>query len=86
MTRLERRPASHRFRCPVADQDILVTAAEKYSVLRRFSPRFLDAFRFQSNAPNDPCWPRSNSSSVTTAPVRSPNGRRRRSCRRSGAS
>jgi Domain of unknown function (DUF4158) len=28
----------------VADQDILVTAAERYSVLRRFSPRFLAAF------------------------------------------
>src|SRR6516225_1105820 len=31
----------------VADQDILVTAAERYSVLRRFSPRFLAAFRFE---------------------------------------
>jgi TnpA family transposase len=38
----------------VADQDILVTAAERYSVLRRFSPRFLAAFDFRSNAPNDP--------------------------------
>ena len=38
----------------VADQDILVTAAERYSVLRRFSPRFLAAFDFQSNTPNDP--------------------------------
>lgn len=38
----------------VADQDILITAAEKYSVLRRFSPRFLEAFRFQSNTPHDP--------------------------------
>ena len=33
---------------------ILVTAAEKYTVLRRFTPRFLDAFRFQSSTPNDP--------------------------------
>ena len=37
----------------VADQDILVTAAERYSVLRRFSPRFLAAFRFQSSTPED---------------------------------
>lgn len=32
----------------VADPGILVTAAEPYSVLRRFSPRFLAAFRFVS--------------------------------------
>ena len=38
----------------VADQDILITAAERYSVLRRFSPRFLDAFHFQSSTPGDP--------------------------------
>lgn len=38
----------------VADQEILVTAAERYTVLRRFSPRFLEAFRFQSSAPQDP--------------------------------
>jgi TnpA family transposase len=38
----------------VADQDILVTAAERYSVLRRFSPRFLAAFRFESNVPQNP--------------------------------
>jgi TnpA family transposase len=38
----------------VADQDILVTAAERYSVLRRFSRRFLDAFHFQSSTPEDP--------------------------------
>jgi TnpA family transposase len=38
----------------VADQDILVTAAERYSVLRRFSPRLLAAFRFESNVPQDP--------------------------------
>jgi TnpA family transposase len=38
----------------VADQDILVTAAERYTVLRRFSPRFLDAFHFQSSTPQDP--------------------------------
>ncbi len=37
----------------VADQDILVTAAERYSVLRRFTPRFLAAFAFRSNMPND---------------------------------
>lgn len=37
----------------VADQDILVTAAERYSVLRRFSPRFLAAFQFQSSTPGD---------------------------------
>ena len=38
----------------VAEVEILVTAAERYAVLRRFSPRFLAAFRFQSNVPNDP--------------------------------
>ncbi|HTT81818.1 MAG TPA: Tn3 family transposase [Stellaceae bacterium] len=38
----------------VADQDILVTAAERYSVLRRFSPRFLAAFGFESNVGRDP--------------------------------
>jgi TnpA family transposase len=38
----------------VADQDILVTAVERYAVLRRFSPRFLAAFDFRSNTPNDP--------------------------------
>lgn len=38
----------------IADQDILLTAAEKYSVLRRFSPRFLASFQFQSNVPQDP--------------------------------
>jgi hypothetical protein len=38
----------------VADQDILVTATERYAVLRRFSPRFLAAFDFRSNTPNDP--------------------------------
>lgn len=38
----------------VADQDILVTAAERYSVLRRFSARFLATFRFESNVPQDP--------------------------------
>jgi hypothetical protein len=38
----------------VADQGILVTAAERYVVLRRFSPRFLAAFDFRSNTPNDP--------------------------------
>ena len=32
----------------VADQDILITAAERYSVLRRYSPRFLEAFHLQS--------------------------------------
>ena len=38
----------------VADREILVAAAERYGVLRRFSPRFLDGFRFRSNTPNDP--------------------------------
>ena len=37
-----------------ADPDILVTAAERHAVLRRFSPRFLEAFRFQSNTSHDP--------------------------------
>jgi hypothetical protein len=38
----------------VAEQDLLVTAAERYSALRRFSPRLLAAFRFESNVPHDP--------------------------------
>ena len=38
----------------VADVEILATAAEKYAVMRRFSPRFLAAFRFQSSTPHDP--------------------------------
>lgn len=54
MARLERALPVIESAAHVADQDILVTAAEKYSVLRRFSPRFLEAFRFQSNTPNDP--------------------------------
>ncbi len=37
----------------VADQEILVTAAERYAVLRRFSPRFLAAFHFQSSTAGD---------------------------------
>ena len=71
----------------VADEDILVTAAERYSVLRRFTPRFLAAFDFRSNTPNDPCWPPSIFSGrwIATALARCPNGRRRRFCRRSGA-
>ena len=48
------RASRHRAVADVADQDILVTAAERYSVLRRFSPRFLAAFDFRSNTPNDP--------------------------------
>jgi hypothetical protein len=39
----------------VAEQDILITAAERYSVLRRFSPRFLKAFDFRSSTPNGSC-------------------------------
>jgi hypothetical protein len=38
----------------VAEQDILITAAERYGVLRRFSPRFLKAFDFRSGTPGDP--------------------------------
>jgi TnpA family transposase len=38
----------------VADQDILVTAAERYSVLRRFIPRFLATFDFRASTPQDP--------------------------------
>jgi hypothetical protein len=38
----------------VADVETLVTAAERYAVLRRFSPRFLAAFQFQSGTPHDP--------------------------------
>lgn len=38
----------------VAEQDILIAAAERYSVLRRFSPRFLKSFDFRSSTPDDP--------------------------------
>lgn len=38
----------------ITDQEILITAAERYGVLRRFSFRFLNAFQFQSSTPNDP--------------------------------
>jgi hypothetical protein len=38
----------------VAGVEILATAAEKYAVVRRFSPRFLAALRFQSSTPHDP--------------------------------
>ncbi len=38
----------------VTDQEILVTAAERYAVLRRFSPRFLAAFDFRSSTSGDP--------------------------------
>ncbi|HEY5300235.1 MAG TPA: Tn3 family transposase [Acetobacteraceae bacterium] len=54
MARLERALPVIESVAHVAEQDILVTAAEKYTVLRRFTPRFLDAFRFQSSTPNDP--------------------------------
>jgi hypothetical protein len=54
MARLERALPVIESVAHVAEQDILVTAAEKYVVLRRFTPRFLDAFRFQSSTPNDP--------------------------------
>jgi hypothetical protein len=45
----------------VADQDILVTAAERYSVLRRFSSRFLAAFRSSRTCRKTRCWQRSRS-------------------------
>ncbi len=45
----------------VADQEILVTAAERYAVLRWFSPGFLEAFSFQSSTPHDPSPPSSSS-------------------------
>jgi len=54
MARLERALPIIESVAHVAEQDILVTAAEKYTVLRRFTPRFLDAFRFQSSTPNEP--------------------------------
>ena len=54
LKRLDDALADHRRGREVADQDILVTAAERYSVLRRFSPRFLAAFRFESSVPQDP--------------------------------
>lgn len=38
----------------VAEQDILIAAAERYGVLRRFSPHFLKAFDFRSGTPGDP--------------------------------
>ena len=54
MARLERALPVIEAVAHVAEQDILATAAEKYAVLRRFTPRFLDAFQFRSSAPNDP--------------------------------
>ena len=67
----------------VASQDILVTSAERYSVLRRFSPRFLAAFRFEfehaarpgaggGRAPKDdgPQWrPRAAEASASVVPA-----------------
>ena len=59
----------------LADQDILVTAAERYSVLRRFSPRFLAAFdnlrcwrQFSPTAPISalPAWPMHGAASATS--------------------
>ncbi len=38
----------------VAEPETLVTAAERYAVLRRFAPRFLAAFEFRSGTPRDP--------------------------------
>lgn len=38
----------------VAEPEILVTAAERYAVLRRFAPRFFAAFEFRSGTPRDP--------------------------------
>ena len=38
----------------VAEQDILVTAAERYGAMRRFAPQLLNAFVFRSNVPHDP--------------------------------
>ena len=85
MARLERALPVIESVAHVAEQDILVTAAEKYTVLRRLTPRFLDAFRFQSSTPNDPVL-----AAVellrTRAPAGSPNDRLRSSCRRDGAS
>jgi len=54
MAQLERALPTIEAVADVADQDILLTAAEKYSVLRRFSPRFLASFQFQSNVAQDP--------------------------------
>lgn len=38
----------------VAEPEILVTVAERYAVLRRVVPRFLEAFEFRSSTPGDP--------------------------------
>ena len=38
----------------VADDDILSIAAERYGILRRLAPRFLEAFEFESNTADDP--------------------------------
>jgi hypothetical protein len=72
----------------VADQDILVTAAERYSVLRRFSPRFLEAFCFQSNTPRHPVLAAvEHLKAMNRDGARAlPSGRRHPSCRRNGAS
>ena len=45
----------------VADQNTLVTAGERYSVLRRVSPRFLAAFRSSRTCRTPRCWRRSRS-------------------------
>jgi hypothetical protein len=44
----------------LADQEILATAAERYSVLRRFSPRFLGRFASSRTRLSTPSWPPSN--------------------------
>ena len=54
MTKLDQALPVIEAMADVADVEILATAAEKYAVLRRFSPRFLVAFRFQFNVPHDP--------------------------------
>ena len=70
----------------VAEQDI--TAAERCSVLRRFSPRFLKSFEFRSSTPNDPLLAAIELLKAmdrdSTRVCRT--GRLRRSCCRNGAS
>ncbi len=71
----------------VADVEILATVAERYAVLRRFSPRFLAAFRFQSSVPHDPLLAAIDLLKATEeAGDRAlPKRLRRRSCHPSGA-
>lgn len=78
---------NQRSGCRCRDQDILVTAAKRYSVLRRFSLRFPAAFRFESNVLQDRVLAAVEVLKAMDRDEigRCPPARRRRSCRRDGA-